>query len=159
MTRDHERLRDILEFGERIRRHTGPGRAVLDDEVVAAAVTRWMEVIGEAAGAVSAELRADYPEVAWRDLVGMRNILAHAYRRVNLDLVWRAVERLPEIERQVADILASRGGPCPRSRPSAPAMAAPSICGVRQRATCSGLTANPAWRASASTSRKEKSCQ
>lgn len=111
MTRDHERLRDILEFGERIRRHTGPGRAVLDDEVVAAAVTRWMEVIGEAAGAVSAELRADYPEVAWRDLVGMRNILAHAYRRVNLDLVWRAVERLPEIERQVADILASRGGP------------------------------------------------
>lgn len=111
MNRDHERLRDILEYAERIRRHTLPGRGVLDDEVVAAAVIRWMEVIGEAAGAVSAELRADYPEVGWRDLVGMRNVLAHAYRRVNLDLVWRAVERLPQIERQVADILAHEEPP------------------------------------------------
>ncbi len=70
-----------------------------------AAVTRWIEIIGEAAGAVSAELRADYPEVAWRDLVGMRNILVHAYRRVNLNLLWRAVERLPELERQIAAII------------------------------------------------------
>jgi len=50
-------------------------------------------------------LRADYPEVAWRDLVGMRNILVHAYRRVNLNLLWRAVERVPELERQIAAII------------------------------------------------------
>jgi uncharacterized protein with HEPN domain len=36
----------------------------------------------------------------------MRNILVHAYRRVNLNLVWRAVERLPEIEAQIVAILA-----------------------------------------------------
>lgn len=61
MNRDQARLNDILEYGGLIRRHTGGGRAVLDDEVTQAAVTRWIEVIGEAAGAVSAELRVDYP--------------------------------------------------------------------------------------------------
>ena len=85
---------------------TASGRAGLDDEVTQAAVTRWIEIIGEAAAAVSAELRADYPEVAWRDLVvGMRNILVHAYRRVNLNLLWRAVERVPELEAQIAAII------------------------------------------------------
>lgn len=111
MNRDRERLGDIAGYAERIRRHAGPGRSVLDDEVTEAAVTRWIEIIGEAAGAVSAELRADHPEVPWRDLVGMRNILVHAYRRVNLDLLWRAVERLPEIERQIADILVQEAPP------------------------------------------------
>lgn len=37
----------------------------------------------------------------------MRNILVHAYRRVNLDLVWRAVGRLPEIEARAQDQYAS----------------------------------------------------
>jgi uncharacterized protein with HEPN domain len=105
VNRDQERLQDILEYAERIRQHTASGRAGLDDEVTQAAVTRWIEIIGEAAAAVSAELRADYPEVAWRDLVGMRNILVHAYRRVNLNLLWRAVERVPELERQIAAII------------------------------------------------------
>ena len=108
MNRDQARLNDIVEYAGLIRRHTGGGRAVLNDEVTQAAVTRWIEVIGEAAGAVSAELRVGYPEVPWRDLVGMRNILVHAYRRVNLDLVWRAVERLPEIEAQIVTILAAQ---------------------------------------------------
>ncbi|HYR64271.1 MAG TPA: HepT-like ribonuclease domain-containing protein [Actinomycetota bacterium] len=111
MNRDQQRLEDILEYTGLIRRHTAGGRAVLDDEVTQAAVTRWIEIIGEAAGAVSAELRVDYPEVPWRDLVGMRNILVHAYRRVNLNLAWRAVERLPEIERQIVAILAEEEWP------------------------------------------------
>lgn len=110
MNRDQARLNDILEYAGLIRRHTGGGRAVLDDEVTQAAVTRWIEVIGEA-GAVSAELRVDHPEVPWRDLVGMRNILVHTYRRVNPDLVWRAVERLPEIEAQILAILATKQWP------------------------------------------------
>jgi uncharacterized protein with HEPN domain len=105
VNRDQERLEDILEYTRLIRRHTASGRSALDDEVTQAAVTRWLEIIGEAAGAVSAELRVDYPEVPWRDLVGMRNILVHAYRRVNLNLLWRAVERVPELERQIAAII------------------------------------------------------
>jgi uncharacterized protein with HEPN domain len=111
VNRDQQRLADILEYTGLIRRHTASGRAVLDDEVTQAAVTRWIEIIGEAAGAVSAELRVDYPEVPWRDLVGMRNLLVHAYRRVNLNLVWRAVERLPEIEHQIVAILAQEEWP------------------------------------------------
>lgn len=51
MNRDRERLEDILEYAGLIRRHTGGGRAVLDDGVTQAAVTRWIEIIGEAAGA------------------------------------------------------------------------------------------------------------
>ena len=114
MNRDQQRLEDILEYTGLIRRHTAGGRAVLDDEVTAAAVTRWIEIIGEAAGAVSSELRVDYPEVPLagpgRDAQhpGAR---LHAYRRVNLNLVWRAIERLPEIESQIVDILGNEEWP------------------------------------------------
>ena len=64
------------------------------------AVIRSLEVIGEAAGKVSAEVREGLSEVPWREIVGMRHRLIHGYADVRLDLVWRVVtERLgPLIE-------------------------------------------------------------
>lgn len=48
------------------------------------ALTRCIEVIGEAAARVSGELKASHPEVPWADIIGMRNRLVHAYFEIDL---------------------------------------------------------------------------
>lgn len=100
MRRDNERLHDILDVIELIRRHTAKGRAAFEqDEVVQAAVLRWIEIIGEAARAISPELRDAHPEVPWRQIIAMRNILAHVYFAIDVDAVWSVVKHdLPDLE-------------------------------------------------------------
>lgn len=56
------------------------------------AVIRSLEVIGEAAGKVSADTRAAHPEIPWREITAMRHRLIHGYAEVRLDLVWAVVE-------------------------------------------------------------------
>jgi uncharacterized protein with HEPN domain len=63
------------------------------DERTQYAVIALLEIVGEAAGKVSAPVRATYPDVAWRSLVGMRNHLIHGYNAVDLGVVWTAVTR------------------------------------------------------------------
>lgn len=55
------------------------------------AVIRSLEIIGEAAGKVSAETQAAHPEIPWREVTGMRHRLIHGYGEVRLDLVWMVV--------------------------------------------------------------------
>ena len=52
-----------------------------------AAAQRWVEVLGEAASHVSDELKAAHPEVAWREIAGIRVILAHAYFHIDRDIL------------------------------------------------------------------------
>jgi len=63
-------------------------RADLDrDRVLALALIKAIEIIGEAATKVSRECRQEYPEVPWVDVIGMRNRLIHAYADVDLDVL------------------------------------------------------------------------
>lgn len=55
------------------------------------AVVRNLEILGEAAKRVPDDVRRKAPEVEWRKIAGMRDILAHAYFRIDLDIVWDAV--------------------------------------------------------------------
>lgn len=57
-----------------------------------------VEIIGEAATNVSKECREKHPQIPWRNLIGMRNRLIHAYFDINLDVVWQTVtEDLPSL--------------------------------------------------------------
>jgi len=76
------------------------------DETLRRAFVRSLEVIGEAAKKVPQEFRAEYPQVEWRSMAGMRYRLIHGYFRVDYDLVWDVVRnRVPGLRTQIASIL------------------------------------------------------
>jgi uncharacterized protein with HEPN domain len=56
------------------------------------AVIRALEVIGEAAGKVSPSTRDAYPQIPWREMIGMRHRLIHGYGDVPLEVVWATVQ-------------------------------------------------------------------
>jgi uncharacterized protein with HEPN domain len=52
------------------------------------AIERQLEIIGEAARRVSPEFQQGHPEIAWRNITGLRNILAHEYGEIKIDRIW-----------------------------------------------------------------------
>lgn len=64
-----------------------------DDPKTIFAVTRALEVIGEAAKKIPTELRATYPQVPWKSVTGMRDKLIHAYFGVKVDVLWDTAQQ------------------------------------------------------------------
>lgn len=94
MRDDDARVADILETCDQLIEHVASDHERFRaDPVLQAAAQRWLEILGEAASNLSDEFMAAHPGVAWRELVGMRTILAHGYFHVDLDVVWTAVAR------------------------------------------------------------------
>ncbi len=108
MRGDRERLFDIHEAIQRIERYAIQGRAALTrDELIQTWMVHYLQIIGEAARALSADFRERHPEIPWAHIIGMRNILVHRYFGIDIDAVWSAVERdLPELKGQIEAILA-----------------------------------------------------
>ena len=73
------------------------------------ALTRCLEIVGEAASRVSAETRDALAEVEWRKIRQMRNVLIHEYSSVDYDIVWQTVkEDLPPLISLLEGVLAER---------------------------------------------------
>jgi uncharacterized protein with HEPN domain len=110
MRDDRERLLDILEAIERIDRYGVRGREAFEhDELIQNWITHQLQIIGEAAARITPDLRENYPEVPWRQIIGMRNVLTHGYFDIDLDIVWSVVERdLGKLRSQVEAILDER---------------------------------------------------
>jgi uncharacterized protein with HEPN domain len=68
-------------------------------------------VIGEATKRLSEEFRIQHPEIPWKDIAGMRDILAHQYDRVNLNTLWDAIETdIPELLALIQPLLSDLDG-------------------------------------------------
>ena len=66
------------------------------------AILKAVEIVGEPASGVSADLRNAHPEIPWSGIVGMRNRLVHGYFDINLERVWETVQR--DIRRLVSQL-------------------------------------------------------
>ncbi len=107
MKDDRLYLHHMLERCHRITRFIAPGKeAFQQSEVLQDAVIRNVEVIGEAAKRVSAEARGHLPQLDWKAICGMRDVLIHDYIGVDLDEVWNvASSRIPELQAALEQFL------------------------------------------------------
>ena len=108
MRSDRERLLDILEAIEQIEKYVGKGRSAIErDELLQTWFVHHVQVIGEAAGKLSDELRAQHPDVPWAEIVAMRNVLVHEYFGVDVEEIWTTVQYdVPRLKQKLAAILA-----------------------------------------------------
>lgn len=90
---DETRLRDMLDAAYKARQFAaGRTRAALDeDEMLAFALVRALEIVGEAASQVSAQTRSSLDQIPWHQIISMRHKLAHDYISVNYSIVWTTV--------------------------------------------------------------------
>jgi len=104
---DAIRIRHMVEAAELAGRFVaGRRRGDLDtDQMLLFALTRAVEIIGEAASKVSAETRGATPSVPWAAIVSMRNRLVHAYFDIDSDILWRtAEEEIPQLLRSLRSV-------------------------------------------------------
>jgi uncharacterized protein with HEPN domain len=91
MSRDYKvYLEDILDAIHKIRVYTGDisFSTFTADSKTFDAVVRNLEIIGEAARGVPKLIRSKHPEVDWKRITGLRNILIHEYFGVDAEIIW-----------------------------------------------------------------------
>lgn len=94
-------LYDILEAIEKVERYVAglSFEQFEANEMVVDAVVRNLEIIGEAARYIPADVRDQYPAIEWSRVVGFRNIVIHTYFAVDVEIVWTiATQRLAELK-------------------------------------------------------------
>jgi uncharacterized protein with HEPN domain len=69
------------------------------------AVIRRIEIIGEAVKNIPREIRKTYPQVPWKQIAAMRDIISHEYWGIDLNLTWKvATERVPSLRNDILKI-------------------------------------------------------
>jgi uncharacterized protein with HEPN domain len=112
MTRrdDAARMRHMLDHAaEALTLAQGRTRADLDaDRTFNLAMTRLLEIVGEAAPRVTEFTRDRYPQVPWTQIASLRNRLIHGYDEVDFDILWDIVQSdLPALVAELRGILAA----------------------------------------------------
>jgi uncharacterized protein with HEPN domain len=113
--------RDVGDYLEDMLAYAGKTRAFVEglsfdafsrDEKTQMAVIRGLEVIGEAARQVPEDVQERFPEIPWREIIGMRNVLVHAYFGVKLRVVFdTATTFVPELIDRLPGIITAVGTP------------------------------------------------
>ena len=101
-------LKDILDAMEKSQKfveNISYAQFTQDDKTVFA-VIRALEIIGEAVKNIPENIRKENPDVPWKDMAGMRDILIHDYFGVDMETVWLTVtEKIPEIKLRIKKML------------------------------------------------------
>ncbi|HEX5166875.1 MAG TPA: DUF86 domain-containing protein [Thermomicrobiales bacterium] len=89
------RIRHILQSIEKIQRYTAGTsyEAFVVNDMAVDAVIRNFEIIGIATQQIPDEVTSRYQDIPWAKMRGMRNVLAHQYEDVRLDVVWDTIQR------------------------------------------------------------------
>ena len=99
---------DMLDFCERVISYTaGMDQATfVGDGLRYDATLRNLSVLGEAATHIPAGIRAAHAEIPWRQIIGTRNRLVHAYLTISNDVVWSIIrDDIPPLISQLRTLL------------------------------------------------------
>jgi uncharacterized protein with HEPN domain len=109
MSREYKHyLEDILTAIERIQSYLKDVQkeGFLNSNLRVDATLHNLEIIGEAAKSIPNAIRERHPEIEWRKITGLRDIVAHEYFGIDLEIIWDIVQnKLPELDLQIAAIL------------------------------------------------------
>ena len=101
-------LEDILESINRIERYV-KGKTkeeFLDNYEKQDAIIKRLEIIGEAVKNIPSEIKKKHPEIPWKDMAGMRNVLIHEYFGVIMGRVWDTAKKdIPKLKKQIQELL------------------------------------------------------
>jgi uncharacterized protein with HEPN domain len=91
---DQIRLRHMMDAAQQVTAFVQNRiRADLEqDRMLVLALTKGIEIVGEAASRLTDATRNNHPEIPWAGIIGMRNRLIHAYFDINLDILWQTIE-------------------------------------------------------------------
>ena len=107
MKDDRLYLIHMRECGDRIEQYVSGSRdTFMHSTLIQDAVLRNLQTLGQSAGRLSDTLRDAHPEVNWRGIIGLRNILVHDYLGISLVRIWEIVEHdLPDLRRKVEALI------------------------------------------------------
>ena len=103
-----DRLVDVLRATRRIAEKTSPGsyEQFADDEDAFELVCYQILIIGEAVAFLPDDLKAMHPDLDWRGMKGMRNVMAHVYFGVDRQIVWQtATVEVPRLRAAIEEYL------------------------------------------------------
>jgi uncharacterized protein with HEPN domain len=104
-------LDDILEATKRIQKYTkGLTLAKLKkNPLVLDAAARNLEIIGEAVKNIPPAIKTKHPEIEWKKIAGLRDILAHEYFGIDIEVIWDIVEnKLPDFRVHIGRLARQR---------------------------------------------------
>jgi uncharacterized protein with HEPN domain len=97
----------VLECIRRVREDSAPGRQVVfASRTLQDAILRNLQILCESTRRIDVRLQLEHPEIDWRSIAGMRNVLVHDYFAVDFETVWEIIERdLTSLEQAMRAIL------------------------------------------------------
>ena len=109
MKDDAAYLRHVQECLTRIEEYTKAGHAAfMASTLIQDGVIRNLQTLGQSILKLSDTLKSAHPEVAWKSIIGLRNVLVHDYLGVSVARIWEIVEQdLPDLKTKLTAIQAS----------------------------------------------------
>ena len=92
-------LEDMFQSMQRIEEYLGDldFKKFKMTHIVVDAVVRNFEIIGEASRKIPSDIQEEYPEIPWRKMYGLRNLIAHEYFGIDYEMIWEiAKNNLPQ---------------------------------------------------------------